>query len=212
MMKKDLGPLSMMGFARYEKRDGVETEELIDVCLNWRREFLNKQAGIAMHCFLGNTGGQFADAIMAVDQAAFEEMSKRHSEAETSEAFMSLLKPDSIRLTPNVILKSGVEVPSDFSCIEFGTFQSKPEPGFSESAMLAVSRSIEAEYLSNHSETREHFMGKVSAGVYSEVAFVQTLGAAREICSGYPGNDVCGELLAMFDPESVDLDFWYVLA
>ena len=65
MMKKNLGPLTMMGFARYEKRDGVKTEDLIDACLNWRRKFLDHQEGIALHCLLGNLKGQFGDAMLA---------------------------------------------------------------------------------------------------------------------------------------------------
>ncbi len=211
-MARSLGPLTMMGFARYEKRDGVETEELIHACVNWRREFLDHQDGIAMHRFLGNLKGQFADAILAVDQPAFEEMSARHSEAKSSRAFMSLLKPDTIRLTPIAILKQGVEVPTDFSCIEFGTFRITEASGFSESALKDISRKIEVEYLSKFSAPREHFMGRVDAETYSEVAFVHTLGAAREICNGYLTSDVCSELLAMFNPKSVDLDFWHVLA
>jgi len=212
MMRKNHGPVTMMGFARYEKRDDVETEELIEACLNWRRMFLDRQDGIVFHCFLGNLKGQFADAIMAVDQAAFEEMSKRHPEDKSSQTFMSLLKPDTIRLTPNAILKQGVEVPSDFSCIEFGTFRMTEASGFSQSMMLEISRKIEVEYLSKFSASRAHFMGKVDDETYSEITFVHTLGAAREICNGYLTNDVCGELLAMFDPKSADLDFWHVLA
>ncbi len=212
MMKKTLGPLEMMGFARYQKRDGVKTEDLIDACLNWRRNFLDRQEGIAMHCFLGNLKGEFADAIMAVEAAAFAEMSRRHPEDESSQTFMSLLNAESIRLAGNVILKKGVEVPRDFSCIEFGTFRKKAGAGFSEAAMIDVSGKIESDYLAKFPETREHFLGRVDEDTYSEIAFVETLGAAREICNGYMGDPVCGELLAMFDPDSVDLDFWFVLA
>jgi hypothetical protein len=212
MMKKSLGPLTMMGFSRYEKLENVETEELIGACLDWRRKFLDKQDGIAMHCFLGNIKGQFADAILAVNQKSYLDMAERHSEDASSEAFMALLNPESIRLMPNLILKQGVEVPTDFSCIEFGTFQPKQDSGFSETEMLSVSGKVEDEYLANYSQPREHFLGKIDDNTYSEISFVQTLGAAREICNGYVENPVCGELLAMFDPESVDLDFWFVLA
>ncbi len=210
MLRKDLGPLKMMGFARYEKRDGVETEDLIDAALNWRHDFLEKQEGIAMHCFLANTKGQFADAIMAVDETAFMAMSENHPKAPSSQAFMQLLQPESIRLTANKILKSDVDVPENFSCIEFGTFS--PNTSFSESLMLDISSKIEEKYLFSFSEPRAHFMGKVNETTYSEIAFVENLGMARRICNGYIQDDTCLELLGIFDPESVELDFWYKLA
>ncbi len=212
MLKKDLGPLKMMGFARYEKRDGVETEEIIEAALNWRHDFLDHQEGIAMHCFLSNAKGQFADAIMATDQAAFMSMSGNHPKSEKSHAFMELLIPESIRLTPNIILKEDVTVPTDFSCIEFGTFCPKTDGSFTEKSMLEISKKIEDKYLSNFSEGRAHFMGKVDETTYSEIAFVENLGMARRICNGYVQDDTCLELLSIFDPESVDLDFWYKLA
>ena len=184
MLKKDLGTLKMMGFARYEKREGVETEELIEAVLNWRSDFLEKQEGIAMHCFLGNNKGQFADAIMAVDQSAFMAMSENHPKDKSSHAFMELLKPDSICLTPNMILKEEVTVPTDFSCIEFGTFKPKNIQDFSERNMLEISSRIEEKYLSGFSEPRAHFMGRVDDTTYSEIAFVENLGMARRIFLG----------------------------
>lgn len=77
---------------------------------------------------------------------------------------------------------------------------------------MAVTRRIEDEYLDNHRESQEHFIGKVDSDTYSEVAFVRTLGAARNICNGYVENSLCSEMLAMFDPDTVDLDFWHLLA
>lgn len=212
MFKKDLGPLKAMGFARYEKRDGVETAEIIEVALNWRHDFLSTQEGIAMHCFLGNDKGHFADAIMASDQQSFMAMCEAHPQAKSSQEFMALLKPDSIRLTPNMILKENVGVPTDFSCIEFGTFSPKSPEQFDEKTMLEISDRIEQKYLSKFVEPRAHFMGKVDDTTYSEIAFVENLGMARRICNGYVQDDTCLELLSIFDPESVDLDFWFKLA
>ncbi|MBC8242248.1 MAG: hypothetical protein H8E30_17495, partial [Alphaproteobacteria bacterium] len=98
------------------------------------------------------------------------------------------------------------------SCIEFGTFRPQAGIDFSERALLEAARKIETGYLVNHPDSRAHFMDRINAETYSEVAFVKTLGAARKICQGYLVDDACGDLLAMFDPESVDLDFWHVLA
>ncbi len=212
MLKKDLGPLKMMGLARYEKRDGVETEAMIEAALNWRHDFLDKQEGIAMHCFLSSTKGQFADAILATDQAAFMAMSENHPKFESSQAFMELLKPESIRLTPNMLLKDNIQVPDDFSCIEYGTFSKDDSKEFTEAGMLDITSRIEEKYLSKFSEPRAHIMGKVDDDTYSEIAFVENLGMARRICNGYIVDGTCLELLSIFDPESVDLDFWFKLA
>ncbi|WP_085905765.1 hypothetical protein [Kiloniella majae] len=212
MFQTNLGSLKTMGFARYEKRDGVETAEIIEAALNWRHDFLSTQEGIAMHCFLGNDKGHFADAIMASDHQSFMAMSENHPQAKSSQKFMALLKPDSIRLAANTILKEDVVVPTDFSCIEFGTFSPKSPEQFDQKAMLDISDRIEEKYLSTFTEPRAHFMGKVDDTTYSEIAFVENLGMARRICNGYVQDDTCLKLLNIFDPESVDLDFWFKLA
>ncbi len=212
MMNKSLGSLSVLGFARYEKRDEVNASDLTEAVLAWRRSFLDHQAGIAAHCFLGNLQGHFADLILAVDQARYDAMTEAHPQAAASQAMAALLKPESIRLTPCRILKDVTTLPTDFSCVEFGTFRSPAGKDFDERRLLAVSAEIEAGYLSRRPESRAHFLAQVDPATYAEVAFVQSLGAAREICFGYRDDSAGRKLLEMFDPESVDLDFWFVLA
>lgn len=212
MLRKNLGPVTMMGFARYKKKENIDTADLISAVRDWQLSFLDTQKGIAMHCFLGNLKGEFADAVMAIDEASFAEMSKHHSDAPSSKVFMEMIDMESLILTPNILLADNVEVPTDFSCIEFRTFKPNSEIQFSETTMLNASARIESEYLAQFKETRAHIIGKIDADTYSEISFVETEGAAREICSGYMGNPICEELLAMFDPKTVDLDFWHVLA
>lgn len=212
MMNKSLGSLSVLGFARYEKREDVDSSDLIATVLAWRRGFLDQQAGIAAHCFLGNLRGHFADLILAVDQASYDAMTQAHPQATASQAMAALLKPESIRLTPCRILKDVTTLPADFSCVEFGTFRSPAGADFDERRLLAVSAEIEADYLSRRPESRAHFLARIDPASYAEIAFVQSLGAAREICFGYRDDSTCRRLLEMFDPESVDMDFWFVLA
>ena len=204
--------VSVMGFARYQKRQGVSADELIDAALTWQTEFLANQAGIAFHAFLGNTRGGFADAILAVDGKAFEEMSLRHSETESSKALMNLLDLPSVRLCRSLILKDSVFPPEDFSCIEFGTFRMKPGTMATEDTVRRASNHIEQTYLTGSASTRLRFVGKIDEKTYCEVAFGNTLAETRRVCRGYVGHPDCQPLLELFDPESVDLDFWYVLA
>lgn len=212
MLKRNLGPVGVMGFARYKKRHDASADDLIDAARRWQHEFLASQAGIAFHAFLGNTRGEFADAILAVDLKAFEDMTRRHSEAESSDAFMQLLDLPSVRLCRNTILKEGVLPPEDFSCVEFGTFRIKPGTMATEETVRRASNHIEETYLRGSSNTRLHFVGKIDEQTYCEVAFGHTLAETKRICRGYVGDPDCQPLLELFDPESVDLDFWYVLA
>jgi hypothetical protein len=212
MLKRDLGPITVMGFARYSTKAGVDPSELVTAARIWQKEFLTEQQGIAMHCFLGNLKGEFADAILATDQASFMAMAQAHPSAPSSAPLMKMLDSDSIRLSQNILLGEPKSLPECFSCIEFGTFNPKDAASFSEAKMMEASDRIERAYLSRFDETKAHFMGKVDDNTYSEIAFVETSAAAREICNGYVGDADCHPLLGMFDPETVDLDYWHVLA
>ena len=212
MLKELFDTPTVMGFTRYTRRDDTKPEDLIQASREWQRNFLKKQPGIVMHRLLGNLRGQFADAIFAVDQASFSNMKEQYKGEPSSRALMALIDPESIKPMLNLILKEEVQVPANFSCIEFGTLQPRQGGNFSEAAMLMASKRLEDEYLANHPQAISHFMGRIDENTYSEIALVQTLGAAREICNGYLSNAVCGEFLEMFDPTSFDLDFWFVLA
>lgn len=78
MLRRDIGPVTVMGFARYSAKPEVDPAELIAAARIWQQEFLANQPGIAMHCFLGNLKGEFADAILATDEASFIAMAQEH--------------------------------------------------------------------------------------------------------------------------------------
>ncbi len=212
MFKRDLGPVAVMGFARYSLEDGVDPAEFVVAARAWQKSFLGEQPGIAMHCLLGNLRGEFADVILATDQASFIAMSQTHSAHPSSAPLMKMLDKESIRLTLNTLLGGSKSLPEGFSCVEFGTFQPKDSASFSEANMMAASDKIEQKYLPRFQEAKAHFMGKIDDNTYSEIAFVETSGAAREICNGYVGDPNCLPLLEQFEPTSVDLDFWHLLA
>ncbi|MHA7777620.1 hypothetical protein [Roseibium sp. M-1] len=212
MLRKDLGPLTVMGFARYQAKEGVEVPDLIAAARAWQKEFLARQPGIAMHCFLGNSKGHYADAILATGGEAFAAMAEAHMQAPSSRAFMELLQVDTIRLCQNALMTPLTVVPEGFAAIEFGTFRPKAGNGFSEEALMAASDRVESGFLAHHPESRVHVMARAGEETYSEICFVESEGAAREICGGYLSSEACAPLLALFDPDSVDLDFWHVLA
>jgi len=201
-----------IGFARYEKRSTASTEALLEACLRWRHEFLDQQPGILGHRMLGNLQGHYADVILAEDRESFEAMAAAHPKAPSSTALLELLDPSTIVLRTNDVLGGPLCVPTDFSCVEYGTFCAKPGEVSDVSSIIGASMKIEQDYLPRHPESRGHAVARVDDETFSEIAFVHTLAAARRICGGYLDDPACADLLVQFDPDSTDLDFWFVLA
>ncbi|MGH1341669.1 MAG: hypothetical protein ACRBN8_08975 [Nannocystales bacterium] len=201
-----------IGFARYRKHPDANTEALVDACRTWRHDFLDQQPGILAHRLLGNLHGHFADVIMAESRESFESMAKAHPEAPSSKTMFALLDPSSIVLRTNDILGGELPVPTDFSCVEYGTFSPKADRALTDTEVIEASAEVERDYLSRHADGRGHVVARVDTQTYAEIAFVRTLGSARAICGGYVDDPACANLLGLFDPDSVDLDFWYVLA
>ena len=201
-----------LGFARYRGQEGIDRNDMIEACLSWREDFLLKQDGILGHFFFGNMQGKFADMTFARDQKSLDRMSEAFVGDASSSAFLGTLDLDTVSLARCEILKDDFMPPEHFSCVEFGTFSSVPDHPFSEKQMLCASDKIETEYLNRFGASRGHFMGKMSDKTYAEISFTDTLANARRICGGYLKEPACVPLLSMFDPASVDLDFWYLLA
>lgn len=212
MLKFDLGLVSVLGFARYRLNDEADPAQFVTAAREWQKSFLKEQPGIAVHCLLGNLKGEFADAILATDQASFLAMSQAVFSAPSSKQMMDMLDQKSIRLSQNMLLGTPKPLPDGFSCIEFGTFKPKDTASFSEIKLMADNDKVEQEYLSQFNEVRGHFIGKIGDETYSEISFVEDSGAAREICNGYLKNKECLTLLEQFEPTSMELDFWHLLA
>lgn len=193
-------------------RADTRPEQLLDACLRWRHEFLHRQRGIVAHWLVGNLRGHFADMILAENREAFEAMATAHPKAPSSAAMLALLEPGSIVLRTNDVLGDPVRVPTDFACIEYGTFSPKPDDRLDPQTVLSASTKIEREYLPRYEDARGHVLARVDAETYAEIAFARTLASARSICGGYLDDPACADLLGLFDSETTELDFWYVLA
>ncbi len=201
-----------IGFARYQARTETAPETLLEACLRWRHEFLDRQHGIVGHRMLGNLRGHYADIIFAETREHFDAMAAAHPNAPSSTAMLQLLDPSTIVLRTNDVLGSPIPVPTDFSCVEYGTFSPKPGVTGNVSSIIDASTRIERDYLPRHPESRGHAIARVDENTFSELAFVHTLAGARRICGGYVDDPSCADLLGQFDPDSTDLDFWFVLA
>ena len=212
MLIRDKETVTVLGFARYETRDGVATEEVIAAALRWQEEFLAAQPGIAFHAFMGNGEGRYADAILARDEAAFAEMARRHPETESGLAFMGLLKPETISLCQSVILKDGVAPPETCGAIEFGTFALASGSDATLETVRRRSTQIDDAYLSGERAVAAHFVTRIDDTRFCEVSFGRSVGELRRLCNGYVGHPDCQPFLDLMAAESVDLDFWHVLA
>ncbi len=212
MQENSTSSPTIMGFARYFKKEECHPELLIEACHNWKQGFLSNQQGIQKHYFFGNLAGEFADIIFAQDAKSFATMAENMQSDQSSMEFIELLQTETIKLTQNIILKSDLKIPEHFSCMEFGSFKLNKNKEVMEQDLLAASREIETDYLSQHQATVEHFIGKIETDTYSEITFYKTLAEARKICSGYIGNPSCEKLLNLIEPETTDLNFWFLLA
>jgi len=212
MLNKQLNNYRVMGFTTFEKKNNVDTMDVVSASLHWQREFLKNMDGIGFHCLLGNMSGGFADIIFASDQPSFDKMGELHFEAPSSKKFMSLLEPTSVQLRSASILNGGFVIPSGFSCIEAGFMTLAEGSSVQDSEIGDRSSKIEDEYLGEYSNTLGHFVGNIGDQSYCEITFGQTLGQTREICYGYEKSAVCQEFLGLFDEKNFEFDFWVPLA
>ncbi len=202
--------MSAFGFATYEIQDQVSTPDIIESCLNWRKEFLFKQEGILEHWFFTNLKGTFADGILAKDADALAQMASACENHPATGDFMSKLKPETITLRTNTLLSPLEKIPQRFACLEYGTFDTPApvEPG----VIAAAGNTVKTQYLSRFDEVEAHLMAQTNDNRYAELCFVRTQGAASTICAGYLNEPACQELLQHCNPQSAQLDFWVLIA
>jgi len=212
MLRKDIGPISVMGFARYSTKPGVDPAKLIAAARVWQKEFLAEQPGIALHCFLGNSNGDFADAILATDEAAFIAMAQAHPQAPSSAPLMDMLDARSIRLSKNMLLGTPKPLPESFSSIAFSTFSPKDPETFTADEFFQATENSGHSYLNELDEVKSYFGAQIDDATFSETIFAETTGAALEISEGYQKNEAGLSLRALMDAKSIDRDFWHVLA
>jgi len=202
----------VMEFTKFEKAENVTNEDFITSVMNFEKEYLSKQGGIAFHCLVRNLKGEFANLLFADSMETLKEIENGFMENEASKSFMGNINPKTVKVHHHEILKENFQVPENFACFGHGTFSPKEENDFLEKDLLTVSNQIETEYLDTYENSLGHFVGKINNERYSEIAFGKTLGKTREICFGYFGIEPGMKMLNMFNSETMNLDFWYLIA
>ncbi|MEN7551892.1 hypothetical protein AAG747_28505 [Rapidithrix thailandica] len=199
-----------MEFTSFKKKENITDDELMAAVSAFESSFLHQQEGVIFHCLVRNFANEYANLLLAQDMESLKQLKKAVHENQAANNFFRLIEMDSIRMTFHQIEKENFQIPEHFSCVECGTFALKDLNDATQ--LTRISDSIEQEYLNNFDNTQAHFIGTIDENFFSEVTFGKTLWKTKEICNGYIGNPVCQPLLDMADPQSMALDFWYVLA
>jgi len=201
-----------MEFTKFAKAEGVREEDFLTALLKFEKNYFKDAKGLIFKCYLRNLKGEYADLLFAENMDVLKQFEEGYMENSHFQEFMKVIDPNSVKVHYHGVMKKGFQVPENFACVEHGTFSPKNDIEFSEKNMLSISDKIETEYLNSFENSLGHFMGKIDNETYSEIAFGKTLGKTREICYGYFGIDSGIELMNLYVPESVDLDFWYLIA
>ena len=199
----------VMEFTSFKKKDTVTDDELLTAVLNFESTYLAKQAGVILHCLVRNSNNEYANVMFLESMETLKELEKGLKNSEEANLFFTMIEEGSVQMNFHQIHKENFEIPSNFSCVEFGSFSLKNS---TFDALLKASESIEDGYLNKFDNTKGHFIGTLSEDTYSEVTFGKTLGKTKEICAGYIGNTYCQPLLDMADETTMKLDFWYLIA
>lgn len=212
MIRVSESPASMMEFTKFTKADHISDEDLISLVMKFESDYLQKQSGLIFHCLVRNLAGEYANLLFADNIASIKNIENGFSSNDSAKDFIAAIKPQTVKVHYHEILDDNFQVPKGFACFEHGLFSPKKDIEFSEKHLLSVAKKIEKSHLNNFENTLGHFIGKIDDETYSEITFGQTLGKTREICYGYLNIEAGMEMMTMFDPDTTDLDFWYLIA
>lgn len=198
-----------MEFTSFKKKDTVTDDELINAILQFEIQ-LAKQNGFIFHCLVRNFKNEYANVLFVENFENLNDIETHLMQIPEAQNFFKLIEKQSIKIEFHHIQKNNFQIPLYFSCIECGTFSLKNENKANQ--LLSISNTIETNYLNTFENTSEHFIGKIKSNKFSEITFGKTLGQTKKICFGYFQNPFCTPLLELADENSMELDFWYLIA
>lgn len=198
-----------MEFTRFKKKESITDDELLFAVLNFETA-ISKQSGLIFHCLVRNYDHEYANVVFGESVNDLKALVNNFEHLPEVKEFFDLIEMKSVKIEYHEIQKENFLIPTDFSCIEKGTFSLKNRDNSKK--LFKISESIENEYLNVFENTRAHFIGKVAENLYSEVTFGMTLAKTKQICMGYFDVAICMELLNIADKDTMKMDFWYLTA
>lgn len=199
----------VMEFTRFRKKKDVSDDELLLAVLKFETT-LSLQQGLVFHCLVRNYDNEYANVLFSESIQCLKDLENHIGDLPEVKNFFSLIEPKSVQVEYHEIQKESFQVPAVFSCVERGIFSIRVDHHVYD--LLQISQNIEEQYLNMFDNTQAHFIGRINANTFSEITLVKTLGATKKTCMGYLDDPSCQELLAIADQDSMELDFWYLIA
>lgn len=199
----------VMEFTRFRKKKDVSDDELLLAVLKFETT-LSLQQGLVFHCLVRNYDNEYANVLFSESIQCLKDLENHIGDLPEVKNFFNLIEPKSVQVEYHEIQKESFQVPDVFSCVERGIFSIRVD--YHVYDLLQISQNIEEQYLNMFDNTQAHFIGKINANTFSEIALGKTLGATKKTCMGYLDDPYCQKLLAIADQDSMELDFWYLIA
>lgn len=199
----------VMEFTRFRKKKDVSDDELLLAVLKFETT-LSLQQGLVFHCLVRNYDNEYANVLFSESIQCLKDLENHIGDLPEVKNFFNLIEPKSVQVEYHEIQKESFQVPDVFSCVERGIFSIRVDHHVYD--LLQISQNIEEQYLNMFDNTQAHFIGKINANTFSEITLGKTLDATKNTCMGYLDDPSCQELLAIADQDSMELDFWYLIA
>jgi uncharacterized protein YifE (UPF0438 family) len=171
---------------------------------------LANQSGVIFHCLVRNFKNEYANALFVENIEHLHLLSKEVASFPEAKDFFSLIEMGTVKMEFHEILKDDFKIPMGFACIEHGTFTLKEAA--TVDSFIEASNKLEKNYLSTFDNNLEHFVGGIKGKKVSEVAIGKAYAKTKQVCYGYFENQYGQALLNLADMETVELDFWYLIA
>lgn len=198
-----------MEFTSFKKKETVTDDELTSAVLKFEI-VLAKHNGVIFHCLVRNFKNEYANVLCVENIEHLHLLSKEVASFPEAKDFFELVDMDTVKMEFHEIIKDDFRMPEGFACIEHGTFTLKEESTIA--SLIKVSNNLEKNYLSTFDNNLEHFVGRIKGKKVSEVAIGKTYAKTKQECYGYFENQYGQALLNLADMETVELDFWYLIA
>jgi uncharacterized protein YifE (UPF0438 family) len=198
-----------MEFTSFKKKETVTDDELTNAVLKFESALAN-QSGVIFHCLVRNFKNEYANALFVENIEHLHLLSKEVASFPEAKDFFSLIEMGTVKMEFHEILKDDFKIPMGFACIEHGTFTLKEAA--TVDSFIEASNKLEKNYLSTFDNNLEHFVGGIKGKKVSEVAIGKAYAKTKQVCYGYFENQYGQALLNLADMETVELDFWYLIA
>lgn len=197
-------------FSHAPLTESATEDQLLDAMLAFEDEVLIPRPAFSLHAVLRNAAGRYAHLVVADDPVAFGQVMEDAPGLESLPALMACLDHEKMTMFMHRPLGQ-LTVPERFAVVEHGTFRPKDADSFEETELEARALDVRSSYLDGSPGYLAQCVTAAGEGRCGELVFGSSLAHTRRTCRGYLEDPVCRRLLALADPEHVDLDFWLPL-